>query len=438
VLLIVYTGQQALATDINKDIADVVDEINEPTQLVSVQVLRQADLHSIVGQGLEGAPIDLDVALHEWGQVREPYTGLYGHVCASVVADWFAQYQNRLLAPNIRASLGATDVNETILSTLLNAPDDFWYFNNGITALVRTIKKKPLSGASRDVGYFECHDLRIVNGAQTVGAIAKAASRDHEKVACARVPIRLIALENTPADFGKKVTRYTNTQNRIDRRDFIALDIEQERLRGELQLEGVTYVYKSGEVPPTTASGFDLIEATVARACLQDDVVHAVQAKREIGKLWDDIEKAPYRILFNSSVSGPELWRCVQIVRIVDEDLSATRTSSEGRQRLLAIHGNRFITHLVLHCLPHGFVERHDPVTPNEAKLVGGLTGAVFASVLTLLNEMYPDAYLASLFKNASKCQQVKTGFTCPPTSGSTAPGGSGCQTSSPGSDLHS
>ena len=131
--------------------------------------------------------------------------------------------------------LGASEVNETILSTLLNSPEDFWYFNNGITALARTIKKKPIGGNTRETGFFECQDLRIVNGAQTVGAIAQAYAKAPDKSAKTRVAIRIIELENTPHDFGKQVTRYTNTQNRIDRRDFVALDIEQERIRGELQ-----------------------------------------------------------------------------------------------------------------------------------------------------------------------------------------------------------
>ncbi len=94
----------------------------------------------------------------------------------------------------------------------------------------------------RETGIFECNDLRVVNGAQTVGAIAHAAQKNPAAVANVRVPFRLISLEQCPPDFGKKVTRYNNTQNRIDRRDFVALDIEKERIRGELILEGVTYI----------------------------------------------------------------------------------------------------------------------------------------------------------------------------------------------------
>jgi hypothetical protein len=348
VLIIATTGQEPLSTDVRQDLVDTLDELNDPTELVTHQLLRQADLYAAVAQGLEGAPIDVDVALYDWGQAREPYAGFYGQVAASDLAQWLTGYQNRLLAPNIRMFLGATDVNEGMQSTLLTDPQDFWYFNNGVTALCRTIRKKPIGGNSRETGVFECHDLRIVNGAQTCGAIAQAAQKDSDAVAKARVAIRLIELEHTPQDFDRLVTRYNNTQNRIDRRDFVALDIEHERLRSELQLDGITYAFKSGEATPSAATGFDLVEATVARACVQPDVTLAVQAKREIGKLWEDLDTAPYKVLFNASVTGPSLWRSVQAVRHVDHTLAGLRSSSNGRRRLLAIHGNRFVTHMVL------------------------------------------------------------------------------------------
>ena len=234
---------------------------------------------------------------------------------AADVARWFEQHQNKLFAPKIRMFLGSTEVNTTIVDTLLSSPRAFWCFNNGIRALCRIVKKNPIGGATRETGIFECYGLHVVNGAQRVGAIADAAMKKPDAVANACVPFRIISLEHCPSDFDKKVTRYNNTQNRIDRRDFVALDIDQERIRGELLLEGVTYIYKSGETLTPSDKGFGLEEATVARACLQPDASLAVQAKREIGKLWEEIEKAPYKTLFNPSVSGPSIWRAVQIVR---------------------------------------------------------------------------------------------------------------------------
>jgi hypothetical protein len=310
--------------------------------------------------------------------------------------------------------LGSTEVNSTILDTVTKEPRDFWYFNNGISALCRTVKKKPIGGNTRETGIFECHELRIVMGAQTVGAIASASAKSPDAVALARVAIRLVSLEECPPDFDRKVTRYNNTQNRIDRRDFVALDVEQERIRGEMLLEGVTYAYKSGEAIPSFSNGFGLDDATVARACLQSDVALAVQAKREIGKLWEEITKAPYKILFNPSVAGPGIWRAVQITRAVESFLGSIRSGLEGRERLLTIHGNSFITHLVFHCLPASIASAQQPLSAKDEREVQDLSRKVFDSVFTIVEDEFSDAYLATLFKNNAKCQRIKDLFSCP------------------------
>lgn len=414
VLIIAYAGQDTLAERVRQDLTEAIERINDASELVSAHVMRLTDVYNAVLQGLEGSPIDIQLMLYNWGQVREPYAAFYGQVAASDLANWYKQYRDRLFTPNIRMFLGPTDVNATILDTLLHSPKDFWYFNNGITALCRSISKLPIGGSDTSSGIFQCHDFRIVNGAQTVGAIAAAAEKNSTAVQEAKVQIRVISLEECPPDFDKAVTRYTNTQNRIDRRDFVALDPEQARIRRELEIDGIEYVYKSGEtIGNVHDRGFDLVEATVARACRLPDVELAVQAKREIGRLWEDIEKRPYKLLFNGSVTGPSLWRLVRLIRIIEDTLRPYRSQS-GRSRLLAVHGNRFIAHLVLNCLPVSDVDSHEDIDESAENRVRRLTKLVYEEVLRLVNHHFPDSYLGSLFKNATKCRQLKQQFSCP------------------------
>ncbi|OGK12445.1 MAG: hypothetical protein A2Y63_00730 [Candidatus Riflebacteria bacterium RBG_13_59_9] len=171
-------------------------------------------------------------------------------------------------------------------------------------------------------------------------------------MARATVSVRFISLEEVPPDFSIEVTRATNTQNRIERRDFVSLDPEQERLRTELVLDGIDYVYKSGDKTPQPDVGLDLSEATVALACSSPDVPFSVQAKREIGKLWEDISRAPYRALFNPSVTGRRMWSLVKLLRAIEQQLAIERASMTGRDAMFAIHGNRFITYQVFKRLP--------------------------------------------------------------------------------------
>lgn len=394
---------------IRQDLDDLLNEYNDPTEIVTFRELRQSNIHSAIRQGVIGAPIDITAVLYEWGIKRKPYQAIYGQVAASDVAQWWKEYYPKLFAPNIRMFLGSTDVNTSLMSTIKNDPKSFWYFNNGITALCDKIEKAPIGGNTRDSGTFECHNMRIVNGAQTAGAIASASDKHIKMVEDARVPIRIISLEDCPDEFKKQVTKNTNTQNRIERRDFVALDPNQERIENELALENISYVYKSGDVVQDTNSGFDITDATIARACVQVDVSNAVQAKREIGRLWEDIEKPPYTILFNKNLDGLTLWRQVEVTRQVEKKLKQLSNNKKGRNKLMAIHGNRLITHIVFQELEITPKQKLHNRTP--AAKISKTTLSSYNKVLEITNRLYPDAYLASLFKNISKCREIKAEY---------------------------
>jgi hypothetical protein len=410
VLVVVHTGTQNLSIEVDRDIQDKLNELNDPVDIVSLQVFNQAILHSIVSDGIKGTPINLEVALFDWGQIREPYRGYYGQISAEDVASWKNQHHHRLFAPNLRVFLGATDVNQNMVETLTQDPEKFWYFNNGITALCRSIEKKILGGQSRDTGIFECKDLTIVNGAQTVGAISAAIDKNPGQASKARVTIRLISLDECPPEFDKDVTRYTNTQNRIESRDFVALDPNQARIRSELLIDGIEYVYKSGETPSSRNKGFDLTEATVALACQYSDVSFAVDAKGAIGRLWADIEAAPYKSLFNPSLTGPRLWHLVQITRIVESVLEPIRQEESGRKRLLAMQGNRLCIHAVFSRLSEE--QTSVEISIDEVmEVLHTTTQEIFDLLYSIIEEHYPENYLGSLFKNKTKSQDVMKRF---------------------------
>ncbi len=71
-LVVAYTGTQPLSPVVRSDLEDKIAELNDPVDVVSDQILRQSDLYSIVSEGSQGAPIDLELALYDWGQIRDP------------------------------------------------------------------------------------------------------------------------------------------------------------------------------------------------------------------------------------------------------------------------------------------------------------------------------------------------------------------------------
>lgn len=410
VLIIAYTGKQSLSSEASGPLNQLLTELNDDGDLVTLQVLRQKELHDIVEAGAMGASVDLTVMLHEFGKVSDPYTAYYGHVDTSDLASW-AKYGDRLYHKNIRGFKGNTDVNDAIVATLKDAPEHFLYFNNGITLLCTQLDKQPLGGRGKTSGVFECKGASVINGAQTVGsilsAIATPASTAKEPVGTnARVMVRLISLENCPADFANDVTRAANTQNRIEKRDFAALDKEQARLRSELLLSlGKEYVYRTGDQPPSPDKGCTLDEATVALACVQPDVTHAVNAKQAIGRFYEDLNKAPYTILFNSALTATKLWRAVEMLRAVDSFLKQEQKKREGKEKLCAIHGNRVLLYLVFKELQPAMFEAES----MEADLARApaLLSKYLDKLAAEITTNYANSYVGNVFKNISKCKTI-------------------------------
>jgi hypothetical protein len=402
-LVLAHTGQEELSEEVGAALSSYVETQNDTSELMFLRVLKQSELHKAVAAGLAGAPVSAEVQLYGWGQVREPHFAVYGQVCAADVAGWMRTNGPRLFEKNLRQFLGTSAVNQDIVDTLIQRPEDFWYFNNGITAVASDVAKKPIGGNSAESAIFECTGFCVVNGAQTVGSIFAAATQNADAVTKAMVPVRIISSAKSADPFASEVTRFTNTQNAIEKRDFVALDPQQERIRQELHIEGVEYAYKSGANTGTAAKRFDLTEATVALACSNMDVTLAVQAKREIGRLWEDLSKAPYKQLFNAGVTGPAVWQAVQAMRTVDQALAATTKTYSGRENLICVHGNRFIQWAALRRLGYAIAQ---PFSKSEGEVLAAVQATV-AKVIELVKADFADSYPASLFKNLAKCKAL-------------------------------
>lgn len=405
VLIIAYTGKAPLSAEVMTPITQLLDELNDDGDMVSLRVLKQKELHDIVETGALGSSVDLTIMLHEYGMVREPYKAYYGQMAIADIVSW-AKYGDRLYAKNIRSFKGSTDVNDAIVTTIKDSPDNFLYFNNGITLLCGELDKKPLGGKSRTSGVFECKESSVINGAQTVGSIISALQSAAEAGSPARVMVRLISLQDCPPDFDLNVTRSTNTQNKIEARDFAALDKEQPRLRSELLLSlGKEYVFRTGDQPPTPDKGCTLDEATVALACAQSDVAYCVNAKRGISRLYEDIAKPPYTVLFNPGLTALKLWRAVDVLRNVDALLKSEQSKRGGKERLVAVHGNRVLLYLVFRNLPQTVFEMEN--AEGDMKRIPAMATDQLDKMTAEISKNYLTSYPGNIFKNLSKCKAI-------------------------------
>jgi hypothetical protein len=406
VLVVAYTGKADVAPEVRQPLDKLLKNLNDDQDFVSLQILRQKELHDIVEREALGKSIDVQVMLHEYGAVSVPYQSYYGQMDALDIASW-SKYGDQLYHKNIRSFKGSTDVNDAIAKTLQDRPENFLYFNNGITLLCTELKKQPLGGSSRSSGVFDCKGISVVNGAQTVGSIIQAGDTLKNKEQL-RVMVRLISLEGCPPDFGHEVTRATNTQNRIEKRDFAALDKEQSRLKSELWLSlGKEYVFRTGDHPPAQNDGCTIDEATPALACAHLDVGYSVAAKSNIGKLYEDVEQPPYTVLFNPSLTAVRLWRSVQVLRAVELYLRGIQSTAVGKDRLLSVHGNRMVLHLVFRKLAGNALEADYLEFDKVLAKIPEFAKDILSKVAAEYTKSYASSYPANLFKNATKCKAM-------------------------------
>jgi len=92
--------------------------------------------------------------------------------CAASLVQLVTEHGKALFQRNIRHYLGSVGVNTAIEETVRRRPGDFFYLNNGLTAVAERIDQ---SQGTSDRCVFGLTNLSIVNGAQDDGAIANAA-----------------------------------------------------------------------------------------------------------------------------------------------------------------------------------------------------------------------------------------------------------------------
>jgi hypothetical protein len=295
------------------------------------------------------AKVDTSLWLQKCSEVSEPRITYFGLVPVKDLVDLHEKHGKALYEKNIRTFLGhKTDVNTSIQNTLATSPEKFLYLNNGVTALCNRIEVKGTSPAKGGRKQFRLRGFSVINGAQTIASSARfVADNKGADISAARVLITLIKADSD-GDFGKAVTRARNHQNPVMLSNFAALDDDQERLRRELGLLGIHYLYKAGSTDGVgDSNSIRIDEAVQALAMLQHDPRYAVWLKKEPAQLFDT-NSVQYKSLFGGSVTGFQLANAVRVNRYIQERVVTEAKGSSGLERLAYKHGNYALAWLLV------------------------------------------------------------------------------------------
>lgn len=406
-IVFISTFSNPLSTHVQNDLDEFLESANSfDSNFVSFESLDLSDVSKLGVRVTRPSEISFNTIIKSFGKLHEPNEVIHGLVSASELHKLYKKHGLSLFNENVRFFLGASTVNEGIYETASQSPRLFPYFNNGITALCSGIDKAPMGGGDSQVGLFEFKGFSIVNGAQTVGTISSVIDGGFYKDF--DVFIKIISLENAEETFGSKITRYTNTQNELQAMDFVALDPNQERLRNDFAKLDVAYIFRrGGSRDPNLTDKIDVSEATIALACCNDDLRITVIAKRNVSQLWDPITKAPYTKLFNDNLNASRLKNFVFAVRNCQKFIIEKSVGMSGRDELITVHGNRFITHVMFsHNSPYFL--NFDAMGEKDHIQFKEQLSSVTDNVVSYLNANYVDAYPGNFFKNTDKQLALK------------------------------
>ncbi|MEU6109051.1 AIPR family protein [Streptomyces albidoflavus] len=410
-LVLAAIGDPGLAPGSRDLLDEATSDFNHEKELLDFRFLGVADFHSAARRGVVPEPISVTATLSDgWHMNSTPYQTFLGTVGADELASWYENYGRQLFDQNVRYPLGLTNANLAVIESLLNNPHEFWYFNNGVTVLCDSVRAHYF--ARRAVGQptrLELVNARVVNGAQSVASIHHAYGLDPEAVTEARVSLRVICLDGAPADLAQRITQATNTQNRVEPRDFAALDPQQILIRQDFALSlGKIYVLKRGELEPAPAAGCTVVEAAFALACAYPDAAVVARLWRDSSTLWSRGPRGIYTQLFGSPPTALQIWRSVKLMRGVRDALATLTAGLEGRDQMIADRADLLITHIAFQLVGNDGID--EPGDEWDARQQATLkrTEELLLGLIEQLGAEYGQfALLARILRDEERCRRL-------------------------------
>lgn len=188
-----------------------------------------ARLYRVQSSQLGREEIDIDLTTWEPSGVAALDTSMPGAdvktlllvMPGEMLAGIYERYGSRVLEANVRSFLSTRGkVNAGIKGTVLQSPELFLAFNNGISATASSI-------TSRRDGNVESiesiQNLQIVNGGQTTASLFYVKKNDKADLSGVFVQMKLIVVDEARSnELVPKISRFANTQNRISEADFFS------------------------------------------------------------------------------------------------------------------------------------------------------------------------------------------------------------------------
>ncbi len=409
-LVVAVMGPNVLSEASSDVLKRLAEDANANGPQLYQNILGAADFHSRLREDVAPSPVSISVWMNNWIRRDGPYDAWQGTVPVKNVSEWYGKHEDRLFEQNVRNSLGRTRINTGIKETLRTEPENFWYYNNGITIVCGEISPRyPQRRVPNEPVELILDGVSVVNGAQTVTSIHDAMKEFPETAENADVTVRVFSLDGLGSGYAKRITETTNTQNDVSARDFIALDPVQAEIREEMLLSlGKYYTYKRGAPDPAPETGCSIIQVAVALACAYRTAELAVRAARDTDLLWERGSRGAYPRIFGEAPSAYRIWRSVELHRAVGDALANERSKLSGRAADVTRRGELLISHLVFQQVEQDAFD--DPSCDWQAvltKVPDWASDCAAWLIHHIDSEFGRNSFLSSTFIDETRCRQL-------------------------------
>ncbi len=137
----------------------------------------------------------------------------------SLLAMLYERYGERLLEQNVRTFLQfKTKINRGLRSTIVNEPEMFFAYNNGLTATAEAVVRDSNNSITK------INNLQIVNGGQTTASIYTT-YKNNKDIDISKVFVQMklsVISSGSVSDVVPRISEYANTQNKVNAADFFS------------------------------------------------------------------------------------------------------------------------------------------------------------------------------------------------------------------------
>jgi len=345
----------------------------------------------------------------------EDWTSFSTSISASGLYYLFQEHGTTLFSANVRDYLGSrrsdSNINNGIKNSAVNAPSNFFVYNNGITALTNDFQYDSTNKTLKISG------LSIVNGAQTTGAIGSLSESPSEDM---EVPIRIIKCGNP--DTVASIVKFNNSQNKINAPDFRSNDQHQRRITTEFEsIPQIQYTSRRGGAVDIIRRNPNVLPSVTAGQSLAAFHGEPSIAYNDKSKIWDSDRL--YSMFFNDQTKARHILLCYSLTKTIEdlkiEFLYSEEELLEEQENILSFLRSRgsiilfstaisdCLENLLSRRIPNKFsVQFSRNVSLDEAKSIWRPIINIGTSFVTQLNDGLQDG-----IKNQARINEARKTF---------------------------